>query len=113
MKYSWRKNSGFTLWELLLVIAIIGVITLIAVPRYLNTSEYVREEVNKANILKLEESARLYYLDVASFPKSMEDLLEQPNHIEGWRGPYLDERLDCPFGDINYVFTHQGRVILR
>lgn len=108
-----EKKLGFTLWEVLLVIIIIGVITFIAVPRYLTTTDHVQEEVHKANILILEEAARLYFVDVGKFPESIDDLLEQPSNISEWRGPYLDERPVCPFDDKEYIFNSLGRVLLR
>jgi len=105
---------GFTLLEVLLVIVLLGVITFLAVPSYLTTTNHVQVEINKTNILKLEEASRLYFIDVGSFPESIDNLLEQPGHISEWRGPYLDERPECPFdSDKEYIFNSSGRVMLR
>lgn len=111
---NFQKRLGFTLWEVLLVIVIIGVIIFVAVPSYLTTTDQVQEEVNQANILTIEEACRLYFLDVGSYPKSVDDLLEQPANISEWRGPYLDEKLECPFdSDKEYIINSRGRVLLK
>lgn len=109
-----RKQSGFTLGEVLLVLVLMGIITFLAVPRYLNTAGHVQEGVNKANVIKLEAAAQKYYLEVGSFPTSLDDLLQQTSGTSNWKGPYLDEKPECPFGsDREYVLDHRGRVFLE
>ena len=108
------ERYGFTIWEMLLVLVIIGIIIFMAVPRYLNTTEHVQDQTHKANILMLEGAARQYYLDTGSYPEDIDDLLERPENIPEWKGPYLEERLECPYGtDQTYVFNTRGRALLR
>lgn len=108
------KRYGFTIWEILLVLAIMGIIVSIAVPRFLETTENAQDTIHKANILMLEDAARQYYLDTGSFPEVIGDLLETPDNINEWQGPYLEEPMECPYGtDREYIFNSRGRALLR
>jgi general secretion pathway protein G len=85
-------DAGFTLVEMLVVIAIIGLIMGLIGPRVLN---YLSESKVKAAKIQLQSFASaldLFYLDAARFPSSAEGLvaLVKPTPgITAWNGPYL------------------------
>jgi prepilin-type N-terminal cleavage/methylation domain-containing protein len=70
-----RKNeSGFTLVELLVVVAIIGALTAIVIPRVANRTPDARAKVNAATILQIESSSELYYLDHGTYSGTAKEL---------------------------------------
>lgn len=87
-----ESEAGFTLVEMLVVIAIIGLIMGLIGPRVLN---YLSESKVKAAKIQLQSFASaldLFYLDAGRFPSSAEGLaalVRQTPAVAAWNGPYL------------------------
>ena len=58
-----RKEKGFTLIELMIVVAIIGILAAIAIPRFAQMLEKAREASTKGNIGALKSACSIYYGD--------------------------------------------------
>ena len=58
-----RKQKGFTLIELMIVVAIIGILAAIAIPRFAQMLEKAREASTKGNIGALKSACSIYYGD--------------------------------------------------
>ena len=58
-----KNNRGFTIIELLIVIAILGLLSAVVVPKFLYMTERSREGVTKANISAIISAIRIYYSD--------------------------------------------------
>lgn len=58
-----KKRQGFTLIELIIVIAILGVLAAIAIPRYNKSKIKAEETAHLANIEMLRSAARMKILD--------------------------------------------------
>jgi len=63
-----HDNRGFSLVELLMVIAIIGVLSLMAIPQYSNLKNRAQNSRCKSEIRTVEKSIIAYNLDHGSFP---------------------------------------------
>ncbi|HUX46876.1 MAG TPA: type II secretion system protein GspG [Desulfosporosinus sp.] len=90
-------QSGFTLWEIMLVIFLMGAILALATPHLGSAANQVRIRVDLANKERIEGAAQLYRIDVGTYPLSLSDLVHSPMGVSGWRGPYLDEIPINPF----------------
>jgi general secretion pathway protein G len=71
------KKKGFTLVELLVVLAILALLLTLAVPRYFNGIERAKEATLKQDLNTLRESIDKYYADTGRYPKTLEDLVER------------------------------------
>ena len=72
-----RIVIGFTLFELLIVMAIIGTLLTIAVPRYFHSLQHARETVLRQDLSILREAIDKYYADLGQYPETLPALAEK------------------------------------
>lgn len=70
-------RNGFTLVELLVVMAILALLLSIAVPRYMNSVEKSREAVLRANLALTRQMLDKYFEDTGRYPDALEHLVRQ------------------------------------
>jgi len=108
-----RREEGFTLVEILVVITIIALIMGLVGPRVLN---YLTESKIKATQIQIESFASaldLYFLDTGKYPTSSEGLtalVRRPGGPSAWNGPYLKGGIlpKDPWGNA-YVYRSPGQ----
>src|SRR4029079_14234497 len=91
-KKSRPGEQGFTLVEMLVVIAIIGLIMGLVGPRVLNYLGDSKVKAAKLQIESFSSSLDLFYLDVGRYPTGSEGLAalaQRPGNTGIWNGPYL------------------------
>lgn len=89
---SCRRSRGFTLVELLVVLAILAMLAGLVGPQVLNQLGGAKSKTARVQIRDLEQALEMYKLDVGRFPSSdmgLQALLTQPSGVRGWNGPYL------------------------
>lgn len=72
-----KLKKGFTLVELLVVLAILALLLTLAVPKYFSSIERAKEATLRQDLNTLRESIDKYYADNGEYPKSLEDLVER------------------------------------
>jgi len=71
------RRRGFTLLELLVVMAIIATLLTIAVPRYMRSLQRSREAVLMQDLTTLRESIDKFYGDTGKYPPTLAVLVEK------------------------------------
>jgi general secretion pathway protein G len=87
-----EREAGFTLVEMLVVIAIIGLVVGLVGPRVLNYLSESKVKAAKIQIESFSAALDLYYLDNGAYPASNEGLtalVQRPSSALAWNGPYL------------------------
>jgi general secretion pathway protein G len=72
-----RREQGFTLLELIVVVAIIGILATIAMPALKNVPLRARETVLKTNLRTLRDVIDQHYGDKGRYPTTLEALVEE------------------------------------
>ena len=86
-------QSGFSMIELMISIAIIVVILGLVVPNAMKVLGKGKT-ASTQNTLKVINGAILEYkLDVNALPAKLEDLDKRPADVQGWNGSYLPEKM--------------------
>ena len=81
--------NGFTLVELLVVLAILGMLAALVGPQVLNQLGGAKSKSAAIQISDLEQALELYKLDVGKFPSNeqgLNALVRQPSGATGWNG---------------------------
>lgn len=71
-----NRDSGFTLIELMIVMAIIAVLATIAVPSYTANIKHAREAVLKEDLHTMRSAIDSYTYDKQKAPQSLDDLVQ-------------------------------------
>jgi len=106
-----RGQGGFTLMELLVVLAILGLLMSLVGPQVLNQLGGAKTKTTAIQIKDLEQALEMYKLDVGRFPSTGEGLVAlvaKPAGSTGWNGPYL--KSDVPLDPWNreYHYKYPG-----
>src|SRR5215472_4249579 len=106
-----RRQRGFTLVEILLVVTIIGILAALVVPKIMGRGEEARIKAAYSDINGgIKTTLGMYEVDTGTYPKSLQDLIQQPGDVQHWKGPYFDPPslpMD-PWGH-PYVYVFPGR----
>jgi len=104
-----KRHKGFTLIEILVVMAIIGMLAVMVAPNLFNQRAGAMQDAARSQISALEAALDTYRLDMGDYPESLQGLVENESGRAAWNGPYLrrDVPLD-PWGN-EYVYDVDGR----
>ena len=98
-----RLQRGFTLLELLVVLAILGLLIGLVGPRVMQQFGSAKEKVAQLSIGRLATSLDMYKIDVGNYPtaeQGLQALVVRPSGVANWRGPYMtgEKVPDDPWG---------------
>lgn len=101
------RAAGFTLLELLVVILIIGLLTGIVAPRFMNQIARSETTAARAQLDAFDKALQAFRIDMGRYPTEAEGLqaLTQPPAGDGrWRGPYLKDRVPLDPWGMPYLY---------
>lgn len=104
-----EATDGFSLVELLVVLAIIGLIAAFATPNVLKYLGSSRVSASKAQMKNISSALELYFIDVGNYPDTnfgLDALINAPSGTQNWNGPYIkgSTALKDAWGN-NYSYT--------
>jgi general secretion pathway protein G len=86
-------ERGYSLLELLVVLAILGLIIAIAAPRVIGYFDASKAKTAEIQIANIAAALDLYYLANSAYPteqQGLKALVERPEGVDTWDGPYLN-----------------------
>ena len=108
-KLSRALSRAFTLVEIMLVVAIIGILAALVIPKIAGKSEQARITRVQADIKGgIKSAVDEFEVDNGFYPSSLQDLLQQPRNAKNWHGPYLDSLPSDPWQN-PYLYSYPGK----
>jgi len=107
-----RQRRGFTLIELLVVLVILGLLAGLVGPQIMGYVGSSKTDTADLQIENLGQGLDLYSLDVGSYPsedQGLRVLVEKPQGVDSWNGPYLGKnKLPKDPWDNDYIYRRPG-----
>jgi general secretion pathway protein G len=106
------KQRGFTLIEVLVVVAILGILAAIIVPRVMDRPDEAKRVAAQADTRAIAQALKLYRLDNGMYPSTDQGLgalVQRPTTNpapSNWK-PYLDKLPRDPWGS-DYQYLNPG-----
>jgi general secretion pathway protein G len=105
-------DAGFTLIELIVVIAIIGILASFVVPNVLGRTDQAKVAKVKSDFKALDTQCKMFRADHGRYPDSIDELLSPPTDPNGITIDYLSsEPLDPWTNEIYFFEMIDGRPV--
>jgi general secretion pathway protein G len=86
------RDAGYTLTEMLVVIAIIGLIAAVLTPSLMGQLGRARVKSAQLQLESVAAAVEMFHSDVGRYPtqgEGLKVLMSEPADVEGWTGPYV------------------------
>ena len=87
-----EDRRGFTLVELLVVLAILALVAALIVPSVMGNLDQSKVKADELAATQIQSAAQRFRIDIGEFPAVSEALISNPGgSVQNlWKGPYLD-----------------------
>jgi general secretion pathway protein G len=105
------QRRGFTLVEVMVVLAILGLLISVALPRFAGRTEEARVQATRLQIENLSAAIDAFEFDCGRYPSTLEglDVLRmEPVDTPGWKGPYMKKSIPVDPWKNAYVYVSPG-----
>jgi general secretion pathway protein G len=94
-------RRGFTLLEVMLVLAIIIVLAGLGVTALMNAQDDAYDRIAQIKAAQYAEAAKRFKIETGVFPQQLQDLEVRPQHISPrkWRRPFVEKLEADPWGN--------------
>ena len=89
-----NKKNGFTLAELMLVVAILGILLSVVLPRMTGRTKEARTQAARLQMENISIALDTFEYDCGRYPtaqEGLEALHQQPSGLNHWKGPYMKQ----------------------
>jgi len=106
-----RAQSGFTIFEIVIVFILLAGIMAVVMPRVFDQFTRAQGQQAKMSLMHVAGQIEMYRAEVGKYPDSLRDLVRKPSAVDNWNGPYVKEtELKDAFGnEYKYSAPGQGR----
>ncbi|MDQ6954390.1 MAG: type II secretion system major pseudopilin GspG [Mariprofundaceae bacterium] len=101
-----KKEHGFSLLEIMVVLIIIGVMASIVAPRFIERADEAKVDSTKVQMKNIEQALKLYRLQHGKYPTSSEGLKALTNDAKGGKR-YLDTLPKDSWG-FDFIYLSPG-----
>ena len=100
-----QGHAGFTIIELLVVMAILGMLAVMVAPNLFKQADSAKRKAALSQISTIRSVLDTHRLDVGSYPDSLEGLITNTSGRSSWEGPYIRKAVPRdPWGN-EYVYS--------
>ena len=106
------RRRGFTLVELMVVIAIIGLLATVVTVSVINKMEQANVGKVKADMKSIKDAMKLFKVNMGRWPRNVNELLTAPPDARNrWKGPYIeaDQAPRDPWGNEYRLERRSGK----
>lgn len=107
-----HRHQGFTLAEIMLVVAIIGILVSVVVPRFSGRTQDAKLQTTRLQIENISMALDAFEYDCGRYPTSqegLEALRQAPSSLRQWKGPYLKKSVPLDAWKNTFVYRVPGR----
>lgn len=95
-----KKRKGFMLIELLIVVAILGVLAAVAIPNFIGMTDEAKIARIQADLSTIGSAAEIYYVKNGKYPASIKDMVDETG-----KDGFLRSEPQPPVKDTSYGFN--------
>lgn len=103
-----KSTRGFTIIELLIVMAILGMLAVMVAPNLFNQASSARQDAARSQISSIGSALDTHRLDVGRYPDTLEGLQRNTTGRASWNGPYLRGEVPSDPWGYDYVYETRG-----
>lgn len=115
-----RREKGFTLVELLVVVVVLAVLAAIVLPKFMDSGKRSKESAQKSDLKIIQNAVQLFYTDTGYYPAALDDLTQADGSTvkvydgsadialattTDYHGPYLQEVPNDPVKNVAFTYT--------
>lgn len=92
---SGAPRQGFSIMEIMIVIAIMGLLAAVVGPKFFNAFSGAKVSTTKQSLQGIKSAIEMFYLKHGDYPDSLKDLYKKPANEEfakDWTEPYIEEK---------------------